>query len=106
MNPKRIQLSRRKGFRLPEAAQAVARPTMWGNPFVVGPGMDRQKAVILFRRELRFELLAIETGQPFRSLSVRRMALAIGELKGRDLACWCGPDEVCHADVLLEVANG
>jgi hypothetical protein len=27
------------------------------------------------------------------------------ELKGRDLACWCKPDEPCHADVLLEIAN-
>jgi len=27
------------------------------------------------------------------------------ELKGRDLACWCKPDESCHADVLLEIAN-
>ena len=28
------------------------------------------------------------------------------ELAGNDLACWCDPDELCHADVLLEVANG
>ena len=28
------------------------------------------------------------------------------ELAGKDLACWCDPDELCHADVLLEVANG
>lgn len=28
------------------------------------------------------------------------------ELAGRDLACWCPPDQPCHADVLLEIANG
>jgi hypothetical protein len=28
------------------------------------------------------------------------------ELRGRDLACYCPLDEPCHADVLLEVANG
>ncbi|MEU6714839.1 DUF4326 domain-containing protein [Nonomuraea sp. NPDC046802] len=29
-----------------------------------------------------------------------------GELAGRDLACWCRPDQECHADVLLAVAAG
>jgi hypothetical protein len=28
------------------------------------------------------------------------------ELAGRDLLCWCKPGEPCHADVLIEVANG
>jgi len=28
------------------------------------------------------------------------------ELRGRNLACWCPPDQPCHADVLLEIANG
>lgn len=28
------------------------------------------------------------------------------ELAGRDLACWCPLDQACHADVLLEPANG
>ncbi len=27
------------------------------------------------------------------------------ELRGKDLACWCKPDQPCHADVLLEIAN-
>jgi hypothetical protein len=27
------------------------------------------------------------------------------ELRGLNLACYCGPDEPCHADVLLELAN-
>lgn len=28
---------------------------------------------------------------------------ALRELAGRDLACWCPPDQPCHADVLLEI---
>lgn len=28
------------------------------------------------------------------------------ELRGKNLACWCPLDQPCHADVLLEVANG
>lgn len=31
--PERIQLQRKKGWRLPEGAVSVARPTKWGNPF-------------------------------------------------------------------------
>jgi hypothetical protein len=31
--PERIQLRRTKGWRLPEGAVSVARPTKWGNPF-------------------------------------------------------------------------
>jgi hypothetical protein len=27
-------------------------------------------------------------------------------LRGKDLACWCPLSEPCHADVLLELANG
>lgn len=27
------------------------------------------------------------------------------ELEGKDLACWCKPEDPCHADVLLEIAN-
>ena len=28
------------------------------------------------------------------------------ELRGKDLCCWCPLDQPCHADVLLEIANG
>lgn len=33
--PERIQLRRTKGWRLPDGAIRVARPTQWGNPFRV-----------------------------------------------------------------------
>jgi hypothetical protein len=29
----------------------------------------------------------------------------IGELRGKNLACWCKLDQPCHADVLLRMAN-
>jgi hypothetical protein len=31
---------------------------------------------------------------------------AVTELAGKNLACWCPLDQPCHADVLLELANG
>ena len=33
MNPQRIQRQRTKGWRMPEGAVYVGRPTKWGNPF-------------------------------------------------------------------------
>ena len=36
----------------------------------------------------------------------RRVILeSLHELRGKDLACWCGLGDLCHADVLLELAN-
>ena len=34
--PKRIQLKRTKGWRKPEGAVVVSRPSRWGNPFAIG----------------------------------------------------------------------
>lgn len=106
--PKRIQRKCIRGWRMPENAVYVGRPTKWGNLWTVGyvrcgcrsvgecshntfrcPTAD--DAVIAFRewimagRFLRFD--------------------ALKELRGKDLACWCALDQPCHADVLLEIAN-
>lgn len=43
--PERIQLSRRKGWRMPEGAILVARPSRWGNPFEVGANVLKLCAV-------------------------------------------------------------
>lgn len=30
----------------------------------------------------------------------------VSALRGKNLACWCQPDQPCHADTLLRIANG
>lgn len=35
-----------------------------------------------------------------------RAALASGELRGRDVACWCRLGTACHGDVIIKLANG
>ena len=42
------------------------------------------------------------------ALSIRRTEIyqALPSLRGHSLACWCPLDRPCHADVLLEIANG
>jgi len=95
--PERIQLSRRKGWRKPENTVVVARPSKWGNPFVVSRnGMSREQAVAHYRHMLMKAGIAGEADR----------AIIRAELRGKNLACWCPLDQPCHADVLLELANG
>lgn len=90
--PIRIQLSRKKGWRLPENAVNVARPTRWGNPHHAEGG-NTEAAVAAYKRDI------IEGRARFSCEDVKR------ELRGKDLACWCWETWTCHADVLLEIAN-
>ena len=119
--PKRIQLARRRGYRKPEGAVVVARPGRWGNPFLLSdvgwafPSLTTEQCAQAVVNQLR-EL--IRAGRPI-THSVRQedgsrkpitytypsVAEIRRELTGRDLACWCPPDQPCHADVLLEIAN-
>jgi hypothetical protein len=88
--PHRVQLSRRKGWRKPENTVVVARPSRWGNPFSVDV-YGRDAAVAMFREY---------------ALDVLGRDRIVAELAGKNLACWCRLDQRCHADVLLEIANG
>lgn len=102
--PKRIQRKRTKGWRMPEGAVSVTRPGKWGNPFQVGAvgplgrtPLDSEGAVGFFRAMFADAELRAAAGYPSEDEICR-------ELRGKDLACWCG-DGPCHADVLLEIAN-
>lgn len=105
--PTRIQLSRTKGWRMPANTVKVDRSTKWGNPFRIhGDGylMDQAMAVQLFRR-----LLADDSGfiARVRGQDVLTTVDDIrNELRGKNLICWCRSGTPCHADVLLEIANG
>ena len=103
--PERIQLRRVKGWRKPVGAVVVSRPSKWGNPFRVGDAVtgypyselcpvvaDAETAVRLFRARME--------------ITAGLVVLARAELAGKDLACWCPVGSACHADVLLEFANG
>jgi hypothetical protein len=105
MVPRRIQLRRTPGWRMPENTVKVDRTTKWGNPFVVGKPGGAYTAKVQSRRH---------AWQLFRSIALTTPAMrdaAQAELRGKNLACWCplpapyGDDE-CHAAVWLELANG
>jgi hypothetical protein len=67
----------------------VGRPTVWGNPFVIGRDGTRAEVIAAY------EAWLVETGL---------IEAAKRELRGHDLACHCAPLP-CHADVLLRIAN-
>lgn len=117
--PQRIQLRRTKGWRKPAGAVVVARPSLWGNPFV------GDRAVEAYREYVRVVILG-ERGNyllhddgvtiggkwfqveiAFRHSwdDVERLRKELPDLRGKDLCCWCPLDRDCHASVLLEIAN-
>ena len=132
---RRIQRQRTRGWRMPPNAVYVGRPSLWGNPYSlddmramypeIAPADRAAAAVRLYRKEIEhFGLLSdyawYVSGK--RWDAVNRAVSASGStsmaeyaavaLRGRDLVCWCPlayPDGTivpCHADVLLELANG
>jgi len=109
--PIRVQLNRKKGWRMPANTVKVDRSTIWGNPFRVGivtpvgdePGCTSvAQAVRLFRKMLETRQADIERHHQFFVFTHLRIQTA---LRGKNLACWCKPGAPCHADVLLEIAN-
>lgn len=115
--PERIQLQRTRGWRKPDGAVVVSRPSRWGNPFRVGdlirdPGYWNTPACpydgVMPPGEYNAHTLS---GEPyvFRVRPVRDRADAVAlfeafvefhndnwpveriraEIGGRDLACWC-----------------
>lgn len=92
MAPKRIQLQRKKGWKLPPNTVVVARPSVWGNPFSV-------HAVSFSARA------AVKRFSDWGMADTEFLNLVRGELRGKNLACWCPLGKPCHADVLLKMAN-
>lgn len=98
--PVRMQRSRRHKNHSPNGLPVVyvGRPTKWGNEFIEGKehpffGLvkTRIEAVGRYRMKLEYD---IKSG-----------IVDLSELKDKNLMCWCGDLQICHADVLLELAN-
>ncbi len=117
---KRVQLSRKPGWRMPANTVKVARPSRWGNPFTIEM-WGREQAITLFRHTMAGgwspdwvqEMSDDDAALVYRLMHEFRARLgsifpvdaARAELRGRNVACWCKADDSCHGDVLLEVAN-
>lgn len=109
--PERIQLRRTKGWRIPPGTVNVARGPgrRWGNPFVVGVHGTQEQCVARYRLLVTGLIDVATQPSPHYADQLNTQIQArnhIHELRGLDLACWCAPGAPCHADVLLELANG
>lgn len=115
MTPVRIQLCRTKGWRMPPGAVKVDRSTRWGNPFTKALAVesgytdaaDAQAFIVnCFRDWIGPSQSGRDWWQGAESDRRRRVFIEdIGQLRGKNLACWCPAGSPCHADVLLELAN-
>ena len=116
--PKRIQRQRTRGWRLPEGAVVVSRPSKWGNPFKVGEKITRDSPLWPYiagtvpggaqGMTSLTPLMAEQVVAAYQDWLIEQphLMLNLDELAGRDLACWCpipepGEPDHCHAAVLL-----
>jgi hypothetical protein len=99
---------------MPEGAMYVGRPTKWGSPYHINKASNGTYQV-WGRRGNRLEK-GIPSKKEAAGKSVgyfieymKFMAYENPDLfeplRGKTLACWCGLDQPCHADVLLTLAN-
>jgi hypothetical protein len=106
--PDRIQRSRAKGWRMPEGAVYVGRGSRWGNPYKPGMSDPNRPGVIHVMVD---EECCAKAFRHYASRKLEGDPHWLDELRGKDLVCWCplawadGRPRLCHADVLLELAN-
>ncbi|WP_173087344.1 DUF4326 domain-containing protein [Devosia sp. 1635] len=113
--PVRVQLSRKKGWRMPPNTVKVCRPSMFGNPFI---HTDVAEAVKAYRELCSGGTKSFEMGPGKLQFAdnchpntlhwafpdwLKKEGLS--QIRGKNLACWCPLNKPCHADVLLELAN-
>lgn len=110
--PERIQRKRTKGWRKPDGAVNVARPSKWGNPFTVENAIDagyssnredaQRLCAVLFRDFMHgSNEMMWHGGEELRT----KMRDEMHELRGKDLMCFCKIGTPCHADTLIKLAN-
>lgn len=102
-DPIRVTLSRTKGWKKPPNTVLVSRPSIWGNPFTVEKDHPwKNEAWAGLQYSFWIDRLEEFPGKPAPPTEEEIRAA----LRGKNLACWCKPGAPCHADVLLEIANG
>ena len=82
----------------PKDAVYVGRPTKWGNPY-----SHQNNTLAEFKVDSKAE--AIEAFRDMVRADPEFQIEIVLALSGKDLVCFCAP-RPCHADILLEIANG
>lgn len=108
--PERVQLIRKKGYRMPPNTRKVDRQTRWGNPFnatqigctFIHKGFPAP--IIPLRTEPSLDR-CLDMYVAWLGAVLAREPDFLDPLRGMNLACWCPLDRPCHADILLRLAN-
>lgn len=87
--PKRIKIQHHQGWRIGDA-KYVGKPSRWAVP----KEFHGSKQEIICQYETWIMNMSEVDREAF-----------LAPLRGRDLVCYCEPDQICHADVLLRLAN-
>lgn len=82
-------LNMKKVGMLPNAVY-IGRPSIYGNPYIIGKDGTRDEVIEKYRNYLMNNTYLLEKAKK--------------ELKGKDLLCYCAP-EACHGDILVEIVN-
>jgi Domain of unknown function (DUF4326) len=112
MKPQRVWLRRVKGWRIPPNTIKVDRTNKkWGNLFEAHTRTERKHGtqadcVELFVKMLDGDLSPLVDVEKQKAYRDRVMRGEVGELRGKNLGCWCKPGTPCHGDILLKLANG
>lgn len=77
------------GDTLPADAVFIGRPSIWGNPYVIGYDGTRTEVIEKYEAYMR---------------SRADLMAALPELKGCNLMCFCSPLP-CHGDVLIKLVK-
>ena len=121
---KRLQRSRKLGYVTPPNTLYCGRGSMFGNPFVVVeiesishawwcidvPENKRtfeiEKILFSYFRPLESKELAMQDClKCFEVYAENYLIDKLHLLKGKNLSCWCAPDQPCHVDILIKLYN-
>lgn len=68
----------------------IGRPSIFGNPFVIGKDGNRDDVIEKYRQWVYSQSDLIQE---------------IKKLKGKTLGCWCEDNQNCHGRIIIEIAD-
>lgn len=101
---------------MPPRTFYVGRPTIFGNPFIGPRAVEAFRVWLEARDACAFTIVEnmaredrvcvdLVDFERYAAWDAEILLSRLPELRGLNLGCWCNPSAMCHADVLLELAN-